>query len=252
MNFGPRQATAFVRQILPELEQLIISSRNAAACVLCPPAISLPAVAAELQQVAHQPVDLGAQNMYFEASGAYTGEISPEMVSELCRYVILGHSERRTLFGETDALVNKKLLAAFKAGLTPIVCIGENLEQYEAGATHEIIRAQVSASLASIPTEKTAQVVIAYEPIWAIGTGRAATAKIASTIIHLIRTLYAKMYGTEAAASLRILYGGSVTATNIAEYVADSDIDGALVGGASLKPDFVEILRATISAKQQH
>jgi len=167
-------------------------------------------------------------------------------VHELCTTVILGHSERRTYFGESDELVNKKALVALEHHLRPIICIGENLEQYEAGQTNNVIQAQVKGSLANISSHHAQEVVVAYEPIWAIGTGRAATAEGAGKVVHLIRSLYGEMYGNDAAASLRILYGGSVTGSNIGEFMAHPDIDGALVGGASLKADFVEIARKTV------
>jgi triosephosphate isomerase len=188
--------------------------------------------------------------MYFEEKGAYTGELAPNMINELCTTIILGHSERRTIFGETDELVNKKMLAAFSHGLRPIVCIGENLQQYETGETEEVIHKQVLGSLANIPAQSAADLVIAYEPIWAIGTGRAATAEGANEVITRIRQLYRELYGEEAANALRILYGGSVTSANISEFMAYPDIDGALVGGASIKPDFVEIVRKTIEVRQ--
>jgi len=173
------------------------------------------------------------------------------MVGELCSTVILGHSERRTYFDETDELVNKKAHAALHHGLRPIICIGENLEQYEAGQTEQVIRAQVQHSLVNFPAQNASDVVMAYEPIWAIGTGRAATVDGAGKVIALIRQLYSDMYGNAAAAALRILYGGSVTSTNISEFMAHPDIDGALVGGASIKQDFVEIVRKTIETIQQ-
>jgi triosephosphate isomerase (TIM) len=245
MNYGPRQASAFSIEIEPELGKLVRSYPRIM-CILCPPAISLAAVHEVLEAMPTQRIELGAQNMYFEEKGAYTGEISPAMVRELCSTVILGHSERRMYFDETDEIVNKKLQAACKHELRPIVCIGENLEQYEAGQTHDLIRNQVHTSLANLDPAYTTQVVIAYEPIWAIGTGRAATAEGAGEVIHFIRNLYQEMYGEEAAASVRILYGGSVTSDNISEFVSHPDIDGALVGGASLKPDFVEIVRKTV------
>ncbi len=184
--------------------------------------------------------------MYYEEHGAFTGEISPVMVKELCSHVILGHSERRTYFAETDALVNKKTLAAFKFGLHPIVCIGENLEQYEYGQTQEVIRSQFQQSLANLTEEQAADLVVAYEPIWAIGTGKAANAEGAGHVIHFIRTLCTEMYGQNAAAAVRILYGGSVTSANISEFLAHPDIDGALVGGASIKSDFLEIVRKSL------
>lgn len=242
MNYGPQYAASFARELVPELAHLLHQHQHISN-VLCPPAISLSAVHDVLAAYTHPRLALGAQNMYFEEQGAYTGEISPLMVHELCSYVILGHSERRAYFGESDELVNKKTLAAFKHALYPIVCVGENLQQYEAGQTEEVIRAQVAGSLANLPEEQVNALVIAYEPVWAIGTGRAATAEIAASVIGLIRQLYGSMYGAEAAHAVHILYGGSVTSSNIAEFVALPDIDGALVGGASLKPDFVAITR---------
>lgn len=250
MNYGPRQASEFTYEHISELGMLV-NRYPYLLSILCPPAISLQAVREVLDGHLFRRVELGAQNMYFEEQGAFTGEISPGMVRELCSTVILGHSERRTLFGENDELVNKKVLAAFKHGLRPIVCVGEHLEQYEAGQTEAVIRSQVARSLAGISNDDAPKLVVAYEPIWAIGTGKAATAEGAGQVIHLIRNLYGEMYGEKAARDLRILYGGSVTSANIAEFVAHPDIDGALVGGASLKPDFVEIVRRTIEVMQR-
>ena len=250
MNYSPIQAADFTSEIVPELGQLMQQYRNILT-ILCPPAISLSAVREVMDAHPFPRLELGAQNMYFEEKGAYTGEISPPMVQELCTTVILGHSERRTYFGETDAMVNKKAVAALDHRLRPIVCIGEHLEQYEAGKTEDVIRAQVKQSLENFPSQRAKEVVIAYEPIWAIGTGKAATAGGAGEVIHLIRQLYAEMYGEETAMSIRILYGGSVTSANIGEFMAHPDIDGALVGGASIKPDFVEIVRNTTRVIQQ-
>lgn len=249
MNYGPRQAAEFTYKIISDLGMLVTRYPYVRA-ILCPPAISLMAVREVLEGHLFRRVELGAQNMYFEEKGAFTGEIAPSMVQELCSTVILGHSERRTYFGETDALVNKKVLAAFQHGLRPIVCVGEDLAQYEAGQTEEVIRAQVQQSLAHVSAEAAPNMVVAYEPIWAIGTGIAATTEDAGKVISLIRTLYREMYGVEAARALRILYGGSVTSANIAEFIAHPDIDGALVGGASLKSDFVELVRLTIEVMQ--
>ncbi|MBA2287877.1 MAG: triose-phosphate isomerase [Ktedonobacteraceae bacterium] len=250
MYYGPGQASSFALEIMPALGQLV-KQYERVMCILCPPAISLAAVREVLDAELCERVELGAQNMYFQEQGAFTGEISPTMVRELCTSVILGHSERRTYFGETDDLVNKKACAALEHDLRPIVCIGERLEEYEAGQTEQVIRQQVQHSLAHFPPERAGDVVVAYEPIWAIGTGKAATAEGAGKVIHLIRELYAAHYDSEAASALRILYGGSVTSANIGEFMAHPDIDGALVGGASLKPDFVEIVRKTIETMQR-
>ncbi len=250
MYYGPMQASSFVKEILPELG-LLMHQYPHILSILCPPAISLAAVREVMDFHLFPRIELGAQNMYFEEKGAFTGEISATMVRQLCTSVILGHSERRTYFAETDDMVNKKALAALNHRLQPIICIGEHLEEYEAGKTEEVIRFQVQHSLANFPAQYAREVVIAYEPIWAIGTGKAATAEGAGNVIHLIRRLYSEMYGSEAGSALRILYGGSVTSANISEFVAHPHIDGALVGGASIKPDFVEIIRKTIEVMQQ-
>ena len=250
MHYGPIQASDFTLEIVPELGQLMHQYRNILT-ILCPPAISLAAVREVMDAHPFARLELGAQNMYFEEKGAFTGEISPTMVQELCTTVILGHSERRTYFGETDEMVNKKAIAALDHRLRPIVCIGEHLEQYEAGKTEDVIRSQVKQSLENFPLHQAQEVVIAYEPIWAIGTGKAATADGAGKVIHLIRQLYGEMYSDETAMAIRILYGGSVTSANISEFMAQPDIDGVLVGGASIKPDFVEIVRKTLDTIQQ-
>lgn len=250
MHYGPDQAAKFASEIVPELGRAVEQYTHILS-ILCPPAISLPAVRSVLEAHSFPHLELGAQNMYFEEKGAFTGEISPTMVRELCTTVILGHSERRTYFGETDELVNKKALAAFRYHLRPIICIGEHEEQHDAGQTEEVIRFQVAHSLANFPQESVKEVVIAYEPIWAIGTGKAATAEGAGNVISLIRQLYGDRYGSEAASAIRILYGGSVTSENISEFMEHPNIDGALVGGASIKPDFVEIVRKTIETMQR-
>jgi triosephosphate isomerase len=241
MNYGPDQARDFTAALMADLQGITTVER-----VLCPPFVSLPAVAAVTRG---SDIRLGAQNMYFEEKGAYTGEIAPGMLEGLCSYVILGHSERRGYFGETDDLVNRKTRAALAHGLRPIVCIGERLEQYEAGETEEVVTTQVHGSLGGLPRDQMAQVVVAYEPIWAIGTGKAATADGANAVIQLIRRTLGELYGDDVAQEVRIQYGGSVTAANIADFVAYTDIDGALVGGASLKPEFIEIVRQTADAK---
>jgi triosephosphate isomerase (TIM) len=211
--------------------------------VLCPPFIAIPALAAGL---GGSGIRLGAQNMHWEEKGAFTGEVSPMMVKEFCQYVIIGHSERRTYFGETDETVNRKLRAAIKVDLTPIVCVGEILEQYEAGETSEVVRRQISVGLAGIDSAFSSRIVVAYEPVWAIGTGKASSGENADFVHHqVIRLALADLFGAENAESIRILYGGSVTAANAPEFFAYPDIDGALVGGASLKADeFVAITKA--------
>jgi triosephosphate isomerase (TIM) len=241
MHYGPTDAHDFAVSIVNDLAAITSVER-----VLCPPAIAIPAVHAI---VGGSGIRLGAQNMYYEPQGAYTGEISPLMLQGLCDYVILGHSERRGHFGETDTLVNRKAQAAFTYGLRPIVCVGERLEERDANLTERVITTEVRGSLADLPRERIAELVVAYEPIWAIGTGRAATAQDAADAVALIRALLAEMYGAEAAQAVRVQYGGSVTTANIAEFAALPDIDGALVGGASLKREFVEIVRRTAEAK---
>jgi triosephosphate isomerase (TIM) len=241
MYYGPTEGREFVESIVNDLVAI-----PTVEVVLCPPAITIPAVHT-VTSATH--LQLGAQNMFFEDRGAFTGEISPLMLVGLCTYVILGHSERRTYFGETDALVNRKALAAFVHGLRPIVCVGERLEQRDANLTERVITDQVRAGLLGLPAERLGELVVAYEPIWAIGTGRAATAQDAADVVAIIRALLAEIYGREAAALVRVLYGGSVTATNAGEFAAVPDIDGSLVGGASLKADFIAIVRATAQAK---
>jgi triosephosphate isomerase (TIM) len=213
--------------------------------VLCPPFVAIPALA---EMLAGSGIGLGAQNMHWEEKGAFTGEIAPGMVQEFCQYVIIGHSERRTYFGETDEGVNRKLHAALKVRLTPIVCVGETLEQYEAGSTSEVVRRQISVGLAGIGALSAARIVIAYEPIWAIGTGKASSGENANFVHQqVIRPALSELFGAQMAEAIRILYGGSVTASNASEFFAYPDIDGALVGGASLKPDeFVAITKAAV------
>jgi triosephosphate isomerase len=211
--------------------------------ILCPPFTSLVAVNALLQGTG---IGLGAQNMHWEEKGAFTGEISPSMVAEFCKYVIIGHSERRTYFYETNETVNKKVHAALKAGLTPIVCIGETLAEYESGKTAEVVGRQAREGLKGINAGTAETIVIAYEPVWAIGTGRASSGENAESVHRdVIRPALKEMFGEQTAQAIRILYGGSVTAGNAAEFFSQINIDGALVGGASLKADeFVKITRA--------
>jgi triosephosphate isomerase (TIM) len=211
--------------------------------VLCPPFVALDCVRPVL---AGTGLALGAQNMHWEKSGAYTGEISAPMLVGLCQYVILGHSERRQYFGETDESVNKKVKAALAHGLTPIICVGENLAENERGATAEIVTGQTRAAYAGLTADDAAKTVIAYEPVWAIGTGKAATAAGANAVIGLnIRGVLADLYSSALADTVRVQYGGSVNGANAAEYFSQPDIDGALVGGASLKPaEFAAIVKA--------
>jgi len=211
--------------------------------VLCPPFVSLLAVSALLEGSG---IGLGAQNMHWEEKGAFTGEVSPVTLKEFCQYVILGHSERRTYFGETDEVVNRKLRAAQTFDLTPIVCVGETLEQYESKQTSEVVARQISLSLKDIDPVFAPRIIVAYEPVWAIGTGKASSSENANQVHkQVVRPALSKLYGDETARAIRILYGGSVTAANAVEYFGQTDIDGALVGGASLKTeDFVAITKA--------
>jgi triosephosphate isomerase len=236
MNTTIREATALVSEMRPLLDQIENADK-----VICPPFISLAAVK---ELIRGSSVKLGAQNLYFEEEGAYTGEISPLMLANLCEFVIIGHSERRQYFNETGEMVNKKILAALRAGLKPILCIGERLEENETGRTEEIVTEQLRSSLAGV--DYPGSLIIAYEPVWAIGTGKAATGQQANETIGFIRGKIAKLYSDEIAQDMRLLYGGSVTADNIAEFVQQPEIDGALVGGASLKAtEFVSIVKQT-------
>jgi len=214
--------------------------------VLCPPFTSLPALSAML---GGSEIGLGAQNMHWEEKGAFTGEVAPGMVKEFCNYIIIGHSERRAYFGETDENVNRKLRAALKFDLTPIVCVGETLDQYESGLTSEVVRRQIGRGLADIDFAFGARIVVAYEPVWAIGTGKASSGENANEVLaQVIRPALSDLFGAETAQSIRILYGGSVTASNASEFFSQPEIDGALVGGASLKAD--EFLAITKAAAQ--
>lgn len=242
MNMTIGAASEFVRSIRRGLNQVKGVDR-----VLCPPFTALAAVK---DLIAATEIRLGAQNMHWSEKGAYTGEISPEMLQELCQYVILGHSERRAYFGETDEGVNRKLIAAQAHGLIPIVCVGETEAQYDAGRTEEVVGGQLRGCLAGLSAEEVKGLVIAYEPIWAIGTGKAATPAGAGAIIGLtIRGTIASMLGEDTARAVRVQYGGSVTPANVAQFMAHPDIDGALVGGASLKTGFVELVRLAAEAK---
>ena len=238
MNMSRDSSVSLVHGVLDNLN----TDRKVEVAV-CPPAVYLHDVGAALRG-SH--VALGAQNMHHEPEGAYTGETSASMLTDLgCRYVILGHSERRQLFGETDAVVNLKTKAAIAHGLTPIVCVGETLEQRESGTTEAIIATQIRDSLAGLTAEQATNLVVAYEPVWAIGTGKTASPEQAEEVHAQIRGLLAELFGASTADSIRIQYGGSVKPDNAAELMGKPNIDGALVGGASLKADsFAAIIAA--------
>ena len=241
MNTTATEAERLVLEMLERLDRI-----EGVEKVLCPPFVSLVGISMMLQ---NSSIKLGAQNMYFEAKGAYTGEISPVMLRELCEFVILGHSERRWCFGETDEIVNRKVKAALANRLKPILCVGERLEENEAGRTKEVVSRQVSAALGGV--EPVRDLVIAYEPVWAIGTGKAASGKQAAITVQFIREVVAKLWNESTAQDLRIIYGGSVTSANIAEFISHTEIDGALVGGASLKAEeFVGIIEKTAEVKR--
>jgi len=236
MNTTLTEAVALVNEMRQGLDEIDSVDK-----VLCPPFISL-AVVKEL--IKESSIKLGAQNMYFEQKGAYTGEISPPMLAELCEFVIIGHSERRLYFNETGETINKKVKAALKIGLKPILCVGESFKENEEGRTEEVITEQLKLALAG--TKYPSGLVIAYEPVWAIGTAKAATGEQANKTISFIRQIIYRKYCTKVAQETRILYGGSVTADNIAQFIQQSEIDGALVGGASLKADeFLSIIKQT-------
>lgn len=211
--------------------------------VVCSPALFLGQL---VDEVKGTELKIGAQNMHFEEQGAFTGEVSPVALKDLgVQYVIIGHSERREMFNETDESVNRKVMAAFKHGLTPIVCVGESLEEREAGQTNALVGEQVKKALQGLDEAQVKQVVIAYEPIWAIGTGKSSSAEDANEVCAHIRQVVADVFSNEAANSIRIQYGGSVKPANIKEYMAQPDIDGALVGGASLEAQsFLQLLEA--------
>jgi triosephosphate isomerase (TIM) len=236
MNKTAEQAKALAAELLPGLK-----AANKVERVLCPTFTSLSSV---YEMIKDTNIGLGAQNMHWESSGAYTGEISAGMIKEFCDFVIIGHSERRQYFGETDETVNKKTKAAQAASLLPIVCVGETLSENEAGKTKEVVTRQLRGGLAGVEVSDPAKLVIAYEPVWAIGTGRAATSQDAQKVCALIRAELASIFGQKNADAIRILYGGSVTGANAAELFAMPDIDGGLVGGASMKPDFIAIVKA--------
>ena len=243
MNKTIAETRELVNAMRAELTRVAASGQ--VQVILCPPFLSILEVAALVKDT---PIKVGAQNLFWEAKGAFTGEVSPTMLNEVCDYVIIGHSERRQYFGETDESVNKKVKAALAHHLKPIVCVGENLRQNEAGQTEAVVGAQVRAAFKDIGRDDARGIVIAYEPVWAIGTGKAASGVGANAVIGLtIRGALADLYDEGTAQVLRVQYGGSVTSKNVAEFFAQPDIDGALVGGASLlAADFVAICKAAV------
>ena len=234
MNMTPSEAVELVNTLKP------LVANDDVDVVFCVPAIDIIPV---VEAAKGSNIQIGAENMYFEEKGAFTGEISPAMLTDAgVKYVVLGHSERREYFAETSETVNKKMLKAFEHGITPIMCCGETLEQREQGVTMDFIRQQVKVGFLNVTADQAKTAVIAYEPIWAIGTGKTATSEQAQEICKGIRDCVAEIYDTDTAAAIRIQYGGSVNAGNAAELFAMGDIDGGLVGGASLKPDFGKIV----------
>jgi triosephosphate isomerase len=233
----PDESADFFRQLRP-----LVRAVSHCDIVVCPPSVALQAA---LEAAQGSNVSIGAQNLHWAREGAFTGEVSGQMLRAMgCHYVIVGHSERRQYFGETDADVQKKTAAAIEFGLTPIVCVGEHLEHRNAGETDNCLRCQFEGGLGGLSAAEFARVVIAYEPVWAIGTGKTATPEIAAQVNQYLRAMTAKRFGDALAATTRILYGGSVKPDNIAALMAEDDIDGALVGGASLDPkSFAAIVR---------
>lgn len=234
MNKTPSEAVALINELKP------LVANDEVDVVFCVPAIDLvPA----MEATKDTNINIGAENMYFEESGAYTGEIAPNMLTDIgVKYVIIGHSERREYFAETNETVNKKVLKAFEHGITPIICCGETLEQREQGITIDFIRQQIKIAFMHVTADQAKEAVIAYEPIWAIGTGKTATSDQAEEVCAAIRACIAEVYDDATAAAIRIQYGGSMNAGNAAELLAKPDIDGGLVGGASLKADFGKIV----------
>ena len=240
MNKTLGEAAELLEALKPELKDI-----ESVDLVVCTPYIDLP-LAKEV--LAESNIKVGAQNLHWETSGAYTGEVSAPMLKDLCDYVIIGHSERRAMFGETDETVNKKVAAALGVGLMPIVCVGETLEENEAGQTEAVVDRMVREGLKGLSSEEAAKIVIAYEPVWAIGTGKTATPDQANDVHkNIVRPILREMFGEEVGNGMRILYGGSVKPSNAAELFGQSDIDGGLIGGASLKTaDFVGIVKGAL------
>jgi triosephosphate isomerase len=238
MNMTPAETKTLIEEIKP-----LVAKAKWCEVVVCVPFVDIPNA---IKSTKSAKISVGAQNMHFEPKGAYTGEISADMLTELgVKYVIIGHSERRQYFAETDTTVNKKVIAALKAGLKPILCVGESLEQRDLGVTIEHIRLQVKAALFGVDAADIKRIVIAYEPIWAIGTGRTATSDQAEEVCGAIRDCVRELYGARVARSVTIQYGGSMNASNAAELLSKPNVDGGLIGGASLKPiDFATIVNA--------
>lgn len=234
MNMTPSEAVALIHTLKP------LVANDDVDVVFCVPAIDIiPA----MEAAKGSNIQIGAENMYYEESGAYTGEISPAMLTDAgVKYVVLGHSERREYFAETDETVNKKVIKAFEHGITPIVCCGETLTQREQGVTIDWIRKQIKIAFLNVSADQAKTAVIAYEPIWAIGTGKVATTEQAQEVCAAIRVCIGEIYDEATAAAIRIQYGGSVSGASAAELFAQADIDGGLVGGAALKPDFGKIV----------
>lgn len=243
MNLNAVEARALIAAIRADIDRDAAALARDRDIVVAPPAVMIPAAA---QALAGSSIALGAQNMHYEDKGAFTGEVSPPMLLGFgVSHVILGHSERRHIFHESDELVNRKMLSALRHHMIPIMCVGETQEEHDGGRALEVVMRQLQGGLEGVPAEHAARVVIAYEPIWAIGTGRTASPEQAQNVHGAIRQTVADLHGREAAEAMRILYGGSVTPENVDSLVSKPDIDGALVGGASLKADsFARIIRA--------
>jgi len=242
MNKTPAEAVSFVKEIKDELVKLTAAER-----VVCPPYVALDGVARAL---AGTDIAVGAQDVHWEESGAYTSQVAPNMLQDLVKYVIIGHSETRAYQGVTDEMVNLKAKAALAHNLRPIIAVGESLEINEAGETESFVGNQIRAAFDGIPASDLENTVIAYEPIWAIGTGKSASAELANSIIGGIRAIIAELYDDDHANAMRIQYGGSVKPNNMVEYMTQEHIDGALVGGAALKADsFIELVKLAIEAK---
>ena len=241
-NWKMNKTASETKKFAEELKRLLPRTKWCD-IVVCVPAVNIPAALKAFKDLR---VSVGAQNVFYEKSGAYTGEVSADMLKDLgVKYVIVGHSERRQMFGETDLSVTKKVIAALEADLHPIICVGETLDQRELGVTMELIALQVKSALAGVPAEKARRCVIAYEPVWAIGTGKTATAQQAAEVCTFIRTTIRHLYGARIARSVTVQYGGSMKPSNAAELLAQPDIDGGLIGGAALDPaQFVDIINA--------